>query len=143
METLGNKISEIKKTRNIVVLLGILFAFAIIPVLIVMHELSFLTFVFLCISLFGMIVHWLLLVSFTDALVHANKTHALFQGVFLFFPVALSLSMLFVAGHINRRLLIPAGAGVLALPFAVTFYSFFRGLLILFRSPTSKEYVHD
>lgn len=84
--------------------------------------------IFLFLGFVFMVTHWWLLASFIGQLARLNRFELIFQGLLLFLPASLALSLVFIAGKLDPQLLVPAGLGIVTVPFAATLYGLVMGL---------------
>jgi hypothetical protein len=119
---------NIKKVRKLVVISGAILAiafgipFAFLPGFAAGWP------IFLLANYLLIAAHWWLLTKVICALLSNERAMTVLLGMISFFPLALAFALCFVAGKIDRTLMMPAGAGIVTVPLAVTLYCVFAGL---------------
>ena len=119
---------SIKKVQTDVLLLST--ACAVLAVLFIIFDQRFSpkTIIFLVLCFILISLHWWLLGNLVNSIFSGDKFISIIIGLFAFFPLALSITLCFIAGKINRSYMIPAGLGVLTVPVSVTAYCLFNGI---------------
>jgi hypothetical protein len=134
---------ELKSVRKTVLILSVALLWAAVPVIARFVGLTPLSILFMSVSFLFMAVHWWLLAAFIDSLSGSSSFLILFRGMMSLFPAALALSSVFIAGRIDRALVLPAGIGIAVIPSAATVFALFSGLSGFLPSHRMKGCAHD
>lgn len=119
---------NITKVRKQVTISGAILAMAMSLPVAFMRGLPSYWPVFLLANYLLIAAHWWLLTEVINALFSNERTMTVLLGMVAFFPLTLAFALCFVAGKIDRTLMIPAGAGIVSVPLAVTLYCTIAGL---------------
>jgi hypothetical protein len=119
---------NIKKVRKQVTISGAVIAIALSVPVAFLHGLPASWLIFLFANYLLIAAHWWLLTKVIDALFSNERTLTVLFGMLAFFPLAMALALCFVAVKLDRTLMIPAGAGIVSVPLAITLYCIVAGL---------------
>lgn len=119
---------NIQKVRKQVTILGAAIAIVLSVPVAFLHGLPASWPIFLLANYLLTAAHWWLLAKVISALFSNERTLTVLLGMVAFFPLAMALALCFVAGRINQTLMIPAGAGIVSVPLAITLYCIVAGL---------------
>lgn len=119
---------DIKKVRKQVTILGALLAMACGVPFAFLQGLQASWPFFLLANYLLIAAHWWLLSRVISTLLSNERTMTVLLGMVAFFPLAMAFALCFVAVKIDRFLMIPAVAGIVSVPLAVTLYCIYAGL---------------
>ena len=100
-----------------------------IPLLTFLPGFTAVSVAFYAATLVFMAFHWWLIASFVDSLFNEERTIASIRGMLAVFPAALALAFVFFAGKTDRRLMIFAVSGIIALPASATVFCIAHGII--------------
>lgn len=119
---------DMQKVQKQVTILGAAMAIVLSVPVAFLHGLPASWPIFILANYILMAAHWWLLANVISALFSNERTMTVLLGMVAFFPLAMALALCFVAGKLDRALMIPAGAGIVSVPLAVTLYCIVAGL---------------
>ncbi len=122
------ELNELNKVRKNVIAIAALLAGGAALVMMRLQILHPVSSFFLILGFILITAHWILLASFSGSLFQKEGLIVAVKGMALILPAALSLALVFVAGRLDRQLLLPAVIGISAIPLAATLYSLYRGI---------------